>query len=113
MAESRGGPVDFPRRRTDDRDMSTLTKTSPKIGLFSIGLAAYWPQFPELKERLAGYGKFVGERLSALGASVIDVGMVDDQPSAAAAGERFIREDVDMIMCYVTTYATSSQVLPA
>jgi L-arabinose isomerase len=84
-----------------------------KIGLFSIGLSAYWPQFPGLRERLAGYGAFVGEKLGALGADIVDVGMVDDQPSAAAAGERFIREDVDLVCCYVTTYATSSQVLPA
>jgi L-arabinose isomerase len=83
------------------------------IGLFSIGLAAYWPQFDGLRERLAGYGHFVGERLREIGAKVIDVGMVDDQPTAAAAGERFIREDVDMVICYVTTYSTSSQVLPA
>ena len=34
-----------------------------KVGLFSIGLAAYWPQFPGLRERLAGYGAFVGGRL--------------------------------------------------
>jgi L-arabinose isomerase len=39
--------------------------------------------------------------------------MVDDQPGALAAGDRFIREDVDLVVCYVTTYSTSSQVLPA
>ena len=84
-----------------------------KIGLFSIGLAAYWPQFPGLKERLAGYGRFVSERVRATGAEVVDEGMVDYQPSALAAVDRFIREDVDMVLCYVTTYATSSQVVPA
>lgn len=84
-----------------------------KVGLFSIGLAAYWPQFPGLRERLAGYGRFVGQRLAEMGAEVVDAGMVDDQPSAVATGDRFIREDVDMVICYVTTYATSSQVLPA
>jgi L-arabinose isomerase len=86
---------------------------SCKVGLFSIGLAAYWPQFAGLRERLAGYGKFVGDRMRALGATVVDVGMVDDQPSAMRAGDRFIAEDVDLVVCYVTTYSTSSQVLPA
>lgn len=90
-----------------------MGKANCKVGLFSIGLAAYWPQFPGLKERLGGYGAFVGKRLSTLGAEVVDVGMVDDQPSALAAGDRFIREDVDLVVCYVTTYSTSSQVLPA
>src|SRR4051812_16395896 len=84
-----------------------------KVGLFSIGLAAYWPQFAGLRERLAGYGHFVGQRLQAMGTRVVDVGMVDAQPSALAAGDRFIQEDVDVVICYVTTYSTSSQVLPA
>ncbi len=87
--------------------------TTVKVGLFSIGLAAYWPQFPGLRERLAGYGLFVAQKLTALGADVVDAGMVDDQPSALAAGDRFAREDVDLVVCYVTTYATSSQVVPA
>jgi L-arabinose isomerase len=38
---------------------------------------------------------------------------VDDQPTAAEVGDLFQRENVDLIVCYVTTYATSSQVLPA
>ena len=88
-------------------------KLTCKVGLFSIGLAAYWPQFAGLRERLAGYGKFVGEKMGAMGADVVDVGMVDDQPGALAAGERFIAENVDLVVCYVTTYSTSSQVLPA
>jgi len=88
-------------------------KSSCKVGLFSIGLAAYWPQFKGLRERLAGYGKFVGERMTVMGAQVVDVGMVDDQPGALAAGDRFIAENVDLVVCYVTTYSTSSQVLPA
>lgn len=88
-------------------------RTRCRVGLFSIGLAAYWPQFAGLRERLAGYGNFVGERLRQMGAEVVNVGMVDDQPTAVAAGERFIRENVDIVICYVTTYSTSSQVLPA
>jgi L-arabinose isomerase len=83
------------------------------VGLFSIGLAAYWPQFPGLRERLAGYGDFVGERLRQLGARVVSAGMVDNQPAAVAAGDRFIREDVDMVLCYISTYSTSSQVVPS
>ena len=93
--------------------MPAAHRRGPKIGLFSIGLAAYWPQFPQLRERLAGYGKVVAQRIRATGAEVVDVGMIDDQPSAVAAGDRFIAENVDLVVCYVTTYATSSQVVPA
>lgn len=92
--------------------MST-NRVSCKVGLFSIGLAAYWPQFKGLEQRLTGYGAFVGRKMTGLGAEVIDAGMVDDQPKAMAAGDLFIREDVDLVVCYVTTYSTSSQVLPA
>ncbi len=32
-----------------------MKKSSLKIGLFGIGLDAYWEQFMGLKERLEGY----------------------------------------------------------
>src|SRR5215211_5123118 len=84
-----------------------------KIGIFGIGLHAYWDQFPGLKERLEGYQRDVEQRLRALGAEVISAGLDDTTSNARAAGVRFTREDVDLIICYVGTYATSSQVVPA
>jgi L-arabinose isomerase len=83
-----------------------------KVGLFGIGLAAYWPQFPQLKPRLLGYQATIRERLAAH-AEVVDAGLVDDAPGAAAAGDLFARAAVDVVVCYVGTYATSSQVVPA
>jgi len=87
--------------------------TQPKIGVFGIGLAAYWPQFEGLKQRLEGYQREVETRLESFNAQVISAGLVDTAPAALAAGDLFIRENVDLIVCYVATYATSSQVLPA
>jgi L-arabinose isomerase len=84
-----------------------------KIGVFGIGLAAYWPQFEGLKERLEGYQRKVEARLREFGGEVISAGLVDNTPGALAAGDLFIRENVDLVVCYVATYATSSQVLPA
>jgi L-arabinose isomerase len=84
-----------------------------KVGVFGIGLAAYWPQFTGLKERLEGYQAQVEARLRAMGAEVVSAGLVDTAPAAVAAGDLFARERVDLIICYVGTYATSSQVLPA
>lgn len=89
------------------------SRKKARIGVFGIGLAAYWPQFPGLKERLEGYQKQVEEHLKAIGAEVVSAGLVDNSASALSAGEFFCRADVDMILCYVGTYATSSQVLPA
>lgn len=47
-----------------------------KVGLFGIGLAAYWPQFKGLKARLEGYQRIVGQRLGEF-CEVIDAGLVN------------------------------------
>ena len=84
----------------------------PCIGIFGIGLAAYWPQFPGLKEQLEGYQRTVEQRIGQW-ADVVSAGLVDSAPGAVEAGNLFQRRQVDMVYCYVGTYATSSQVLPA
>lgn len=86
--------------------------TNGRAGVFAIGLEAYWPQFPGLKERLQGYLRVVEERLAAAGAEVVSAGLVDSAPAAAQAGSLFAQSDLDLIVCHVATYATSSQVLP-
>jgi L-arabinose isomerase len=83
-----------------------------RIGLFGVGLAAYWPQFTGLKERLEGYQAFVEGKIEKLGAKVVSAGLVDTPQAAAEAGTRFAAADLDLLICYVGTYATSSQVLP-
>jgi L-arabinose isomerase len=83
-----------------------------KVGVFGIGLAAYWPQFPGLRERLSGYQRELETRLAET-AEVVSAGLVDTAEAARAAGSLFRREEVDLVFCYVGTYATSSQVLPA
>lgn len=83
-----------------------------RIGLFGIGLEAYWPQFKGLKGRLEGYLQQVHRRLERPGVEVVNLGLVDSPPRAFEAGHRFRREDVDLIFLHVTTYALSSTVLP-
>jgi L-arabinose isomerase len=83
-----------------------------KIGLFGIGLDAYWPQFVGLKERLEGYVDRVATKLGREGVEVINLGLVDNPDRAFVAGREFRQADVDVIFLYVTTYALSSTVLP-
>jgi len=83
-----------------------------KIGLFGIGLDAYWQQFDGLKERLEGYLTVVNNKLSAIHPEIINLGLIDTAEKAFDAGSRFRKEDVDLIFLYVTTYALSSTVLP-
>jgi len=83
-----------------------------KIGLFGIGLDAYWPQFAGLKERLEGYLERVRQKLEVPGVEVVSLGLIDTPEKAADAGHAFRRADVDLIFLHVTTYALSSTVLP-
>src|SRR5271165_643197 len=94
-------------------EMATQPAYPTRIGLFGIGLDAYWPQFPGLEERLKTYTQQMAERLSALGVEVVSLGLVDSPQRALEAGHRFRQADVDLIFLYVTTYALSSTVLPA
>lgn len=83
-----------------------------RVGLFSLGLDAYWPQFTGLRERLAAYNRRIAEHLMQSGASVENLGLVDTPEKAFAAGHKFRRADVDLIFLHVATYGVSSTVLP-
>lgn len=82
-----------------------------RIGLYSVGLQAYWGQFPGLRERLLAYSHFIEQRLSAWG-EVHNFGLVDTQSTGRAAGEWLNAQNVDLVFCHSATYTTSSTVLP-
>ncbi|MEU0074965.1 L-fucose/L-arabinose isomerase family protein [Streptomyces sp. NPDC006332] len=88
-----------PRRRT-------------RIGLVAGGLGTYWPQFPELLPQLRESARYVTERLRRLDAEVTDVGFISDAEEGALAAEELRRADCDLIVLFLTTYLTSSMVLP-
>src|SRR3954453_19578455 len=95
--------------------MSLLTPIKPfkrpRIGLYSVGLRAYWGQFPGLRERLVAYGQFIEQRLSAWGEGA-NFGLVDTEGTGRQAGEWLQAQNVDIIFCHAATYSTSSTVLP-
>jgi L-arabinose isomerase len=82
------------------------------VGLFGIGLDAYWPQFPGLEERLKGFVAQVSQRLARPDVKIVNLGLIDTVEKAFAAGHEFRQADVDLIFLHVTTYALSSTVLP-
>ena len=90
----------------------TTNKFKLKIGLFGIGLEAYWEQFQGLKERLESYLEIVSNRIGESGEEVLNLGLIDTSQKAMEAGHQFRQADVDIIFLYVTTYALSSAVLP-
>ena len=84
-----------------------------QVGLFSIGLDTYWPQFPGLRDRLIGFTTQVASQLESSRVNVFNLGLIDTPEKSFAAGHEFRKADVDLIFLYVTTYALSSTVLPA
>jgi L-arabinose isomerase len=98
----------------DEADI-VVSAASPRIcriGLFGIGLEAYWSQFEGLKARLEGYLGLVEAKLYRSGVKLINLGVIDSPQKALEAGHCFRQEDVDLIFLHVTTYALSSTVLP-
>jgi L-arabinose isomerase len=85
---------------------------SARIGIFGCGCWFYWHQFEGLKEKLLGYQAYFEDRLREKGVHVISGGLVDTSQCAARTGDMFKREDVDLLICYMSTYALSSTVLP-
>jgi len=83
-----------------------------QIGLFGIGLEAYWHQFDGLQSKLENYLSIVHKKLESYNAEVVNAGLIDTPQKAFEAGSIFRKADVDLIFLYVTTYALSSTVLP-
>lgn len=92
--------------------MARLDDNTLKVGLFGIGLDAYWPQFDGLEDRLKSYVGVVERKLHRDDLEVVNLGLIDTPEKAVAAGHAFRAADVDIIFLYVTTYALSSTVLP-
>ena len=94
--------------------METKIQLKLKVGLFGIGLDAYWEQFQGLKERLESNIQKVSDKLQKDDTTVeiVNLGLIDTSQKAMEAGHRFRQADVDIIFLYVTTYALSSTVLP-
>ena len=55
-----------------------MNTTRPlRVGLFGIGLEAYWSQFEGLKERLEGYVAQVADKLARPGVEICNAGLVE------------------------------------
>lgn len=95
--------------------LQTLEPIKPikkgRVGLYTIGLKAYWDQFPGLKERLIEYGNFIENKMSQYG-EIFNYGLVDSEAEARKAGEWFNEKNVDIVFCHSGTYTTSSAILP-
>ena len=89
-----------------------LVETKARIGVFSIALGAYLPQFPQLVPEFEGqYAEF--KKLIPDTVEIIDGGIVTTKELAMEAGDKFRAADVDLVILQLLTYATSYNMLPA
>ena len=88
-----------------------LVNTKAKVGVFSIALGAYLPQFPQLVPNFEQqYEDFKATLPTTV--ELVDGGMVTTKEQAQVAGGKFRAEDVDLVILQMLTYATSYNVLP-
>jgi L-arabinose isomerase len=83
-----------------------------RIGLVAGGLGTYWPQFPHLLPQLQESARYVSERFAEMDAEVTDAGFISDAQEGAVAAEKLRQADCDLIVLFLTTYLTSSMILP-
>lgn len=89
-----------------------LVETKARVGVFSIALGAYLPQFPQLVPEFEGqYEAF--KRTLPDTVEVVDGGLVTTKEASQAAGDAFRAADVDVVFMQLLTYATSYNMLPA
>ena len=89
-----------------------LVNTKARVGVFSIALGAYLPQFPslvpEFEAQYAAFKKTIPDTVE-----IIDGGIVTTKEQAMEAGDKFRAADVDLVFLQMLTYATSYNMLPA
>lgn len=95
-----------------DRLLPPHSRRKTRIGLVAGGLGTYWPQFPGLLPQLQESARYVSGRFEEMDAEVVDVGFISDAVEGAAAAEKLRVADCDLIVLFLTTYLTSSMVLP-
>ncbi len=88
------------------------TKRTARIGIFSVAHATYWDQFEGLRDNIMGYHKDFVEMVHANEVEVIDFGMVDSSEIAYEKLKEMKGADLDLLLCNMVTYATSSVFAP-
>lgn len=87
-------------------------KRAAKIGVFAVAHAVYWGQFPGLEDNIMKYHEDFVNKLKLNDVDVVDFGMVDSSEKGYAVAEEIAGSGVDVLMCNMVTYATSSVFAP-
>ncbi len=87
-------------------------KRTAKIGVFAVAHATYWSQFDGLYENIMKYHEDFKALAEKNDIELIDFGMIDSSEGAYEAVRKIVSADVDILMCNMVTYATSSVFAP-
>ncbi len=83
-----------------------------RIGFFAVAHNTYFGQFEGLYENLMGYHAHLKGMIETNQVEVVDFGMVDTSEKAYEVAKALQGANVDVIMCNMITYATSSVFAP-
>lgn len=87
-------------------------KRVARIGVFAVGHAVYWGQFEGLLDRLMEHHATLLEKIGANDVEIVDFSMIDSSQAAFDALDKIRGAGVDLLMCNMATYATSSTFAP-
>lgn len=83
-----------------------------KIGIFAVVHGVYFEQFEGLEKSLKKYHLDLCKIVAKNDIEVIDFGFVDSSEKAYEIADKIVAENVDVVMCNMITYATSSVFAP-
>ena len=83
-----------------------------KIAVFAVVHGTYFAQFDGLESTLQGYHNDFLAMLAKNGVQTVDYGMIQDNAAAFEVAQKINAENVDLIVCNMITYATSSVFAP-
>ena len=87
-------------------------KRTARIGVFAVIHEIYFEQFEGLRESLYGYHNDLIEMVRANDVEVIDLGFVGNNQKAYEIADEIKKQNIDLLMCNMITYATSSVFAP-
>ncbi len=87
-------------------------KRTARIGVFAVVHEIYFEQFEGLRESLYGYHNDLIEIVKTNDVEVVDFGFVGNNQKAYEVAEEIKKQNIDLLMCNMITYATSSVFAP-
>ncbi len=87
-------------------------KRTARVGIFAVAHHTYFEQFEGLYENLLSYHAELCRTVKGNEVELIDFGMVDSSEAAYAAAQKMRAAELDLLLCNMITYATSSVFAP-